>query len=54
MVVVDTLMFPYDKEHQTFVNVYEGDDLTTQVILDDDHTRTEYFAGTRRVGWQFN
>jgi hydrogenase/urease accessory protein HupE len=48
LVAVDTLMFPYDKEHQTFVNMYEEDDLTSQYILDDDHTRTEYFAGTRQ------
>jgi hydrogenase/urease accessory protein HupE len=48
MVAVDTLMFPYDKEHQTFVNIYEGDELTNQFILNDRYTRTEYFAGTRQ------
>ena len=48
MVSVSTLMFPYDANHQTFVNVYEGDTLTSQVILDRNHTQTEYFAGTRQ------
>jgi hydrogenase/urease accessory protein HupE len=47
-VAVDTQMFPYDKEHQTFVNIYEEDALLSQYILDDESTRTEYFAGTRQ------
>jgi hydrogenase/urease accessory protein HupE len=45
---VDTLMFPYDPVHQTFVNVYERGELTSQMILDRNRTRTEYFAGTRQ------
>jgi hydrogenase/urease accessory protein HupE len=48
MIAVDTVMFPYDKEHQTFVNIYEEDDLTNQYILDEELTRAEYFAGTRQ------
>src|SRR5262249_34880823 len=47
-VSVSTLMFPYDPNHQTFVNVYEADTLTSQIILDVNHTQTEYFAGTRQ------
>jgi len=47
-VSVSTLMFPYDPMHQTFVNVYEADTLTSQTILDASHTTTEYFAGTRQ------
>jgi hydrogenase/urease accessory protein HupE len=47
-VSVSTLMFPYDENHQTFVNVYENDALTSQVILDRNHTNTEYYAGTRQ------
>jgi hypothetical protein len=39
--------FPYDPNHQTFLNVYEGTDLT-QAILDDRRTDFEYFAGTRQ------
>jgi hypothetical protein len=41
-------MFPYDPAHQTFVNVYERDDLTLQAILDLGKTRLEYFPGSRQ------
>ena len=40
-------MFPYDPQHQTFLNIYEGESLT-QAILDGGHDRFEYFAGTRQ------
>lgn len=40
-------LFPYDTNHKTFVNVYEGDALT-QAILDRTKTSFEYFAGTRQ------
>jgi hydrogenase/urease accessory protein HupE len=41
-------MFPYDPQHQTFINVYEGEDLTSQAILDASRSQFEYFAGTRQ------
>ncbi len=47
-VAVNTVMFPYDPVHQTFVNVYEGETLTSQMILDARHPQIEYFAGTRQ------
>jgi len=40
-------MFPYDPQHQTFLNVYEGTGLT-QAILDGGRDRFDYFAGTRQ------
>jgi|KBSSwiStaDraftv2_1062776.scaffolds.fasta_scaffold14223_5 hydrogenase/urease accessory protein HupE len=40
-------MFPYDTAHQTFVNVYEGDTLTLQAILDLAKTRLDYYSGSR-------
>jgi hydrogenase/urease accessory protein HupE len=40
-------MFPYDPQHQTFLNIYEGDALT-QAILDGGRTSFDYFAGTRQ------
>jgi hydrogenase/urease accessory protein HupE len=40
-------LFPYDANHKTFVNVYEGDALA-QAILDRSKTTFEYFAGTRQ------
>lgn len=43
---VGTLMFPYDPQHKTFVNVYESGAVTAQAILDKDRTAFEYFAGT--------
>jgi hydrogenase/urease accessory protein HupE len=47
-VSLSAAMFPYDENHQTFVNVYENDALMSQVILDRNHIRTEYYAGTRQ------
>ena len=47
-IAVTTVMFPYDPQHQTFINVYEADALTSQAILDKSRTRFEYFAGTRQ------
>jgi hydrogenase/urease accessory protein HupE len=41
------VMFPYDPQHQTFLNVYDGEALT-QAILDAGHEKFEYFAGTRQ------
>ena len=45
---VDTVLFPYDLTHQTFLNVYEGDVLMQQSIFDVAHTGADYYAGTRR------
>jgi len=45
---VDARMFPYDTAHQTFVNVYEGDMLTLQAILDVGKTRLDYYSGSRQ------
>ena len=46
-VTVAATMFPYDPNHQTFINVYERESLT-QAILDRGRTEFEYFAGTRQ------
>lgn len=47
IVHVETAMFPYDPNHQTFLNVYEGSNLT-QAILDGRRPEFDYFAGTRQ------
>jgi hydrogenase/urease accessory protein HupE len=47
VVRVATAMFPYDPNHQTFLNVYEGSSLT-QAILDVRRSEFDYFAGTRQ------
>ena len=44
---VRTLMFPYDPQHKTFLNVYEDGAVAAQAILDKDRVAFEYFAGTR-------
>jgi hydrogenase/urease accessory protein HupE len=45
---VVTLMFPYDPQHKTFLNVYENGAVAAQAILDKDRTAFEYFTGTRQ------
>jgi len=44
-------MFPYDLQHQTFVNVYEGGELRTQAILGNGRFDVEYFTGSRQGTW---
>src|SRR4051812_13470439 len=41
-------LFPYDPNHQTFVNVYERDVLTTQQVLSAARPATEYYTGGRQ------
>jgi hydrogenase/urease accessory protein HupE len=45
---LDARLFPYDPQHQTFVNVYEDGALRQQVILDGSRTSIEYFSGSAR------
>ena len=45
---VTAVLFPYDPAHQTFVNFYESDALTSQAILDRSHPTLEYFVGDRQ------
>ena len=45
---VSTLMFPYDPQHKTFLNVYENGAVAAQAILDKDRKSFEYFSGTRQ------
>jgi hypothetical protein len=43
---LDATLFPYDANHQTFVNVYEDDALRQQAILDARHPSFTYYAGS--------
>ena len=45
---VEATLFPYDPQHQTFVNVYEGGVLATQAILGRGRGRVEHFTGSRQ------
>ena len=48
VITVSAHLFPYDPVHQTFINVYEGDELVTQAILDGTRTEFEHITGTRQ------
>ena len=39
-------LFPYDRFHQTFVNVYEGESLRQQFIFASDSEPDRYYRGT--------
>ena len=43
---VSVHLFPYDPNHQTFVNVYEDGRLVNQAILSSRRTSAEHFTGT--------
>jgi hydrogenase/urease accessory protein HupE len=47
-VTVSTVMFPYDPQHQTFVNFYERGTLASQAILDRGRSESDFFSGTRQ------
>jgi hydrogenase/urease accessory protein HupE len=47
LVSVSSDLFPYDPNHRTFLNVYEGESLV-QAILEQGRPRFDYFAGTRQ------
>jgi HupE/UreJ protein len=48
VVTVRALLFPYDPNHQTFLNVYENGELRWQGIVDVNHPSVDYVAGTTR------
>jgi hydrogenase/urease accessory protein HupE len=45
---ISALLFPYDPNHQTFVNIYEEGELTRQVILNRFENHTDHVLGTRQ------
>lgn len=47
MVGIASTLFPYDSNHQTFLNIYEQQ-ILTQAILDRVHAQFEYFPGSRQ------
>jgi hydrogenase/urease accessory protein HupE len=46
LVRIRARLFPYDPNHQTFVNVYEQGALAHQAILDADRPSADYYRGT--------
>src|SRR4029077_5605541 len=43
---IHAVMFPYDRLHQTFVNVYEDGQLRQQFVLSVDNPYRTYYTGT--------
>ena len=43
---IQCALFPYDSQHQTFLNVYEEGRLIRQEIFDKDHATRAYFSGS--------
>lgn len=43
---VDAHLFPYDRAHQTFVNIYEGGELRQQFLFAADTPPQTHYAGT--------
>jgi hydrogenase/urease accessory protein HupE len=48
LIKIQSALFPYDPQHQTFLNVYEAGTLTRQEIFNKDHSSFEYFTGGRQ------
>jgi hypothetical protein len=48
---IEASLFPYDVDHQTFVNIYEGGELKQQAILDAQRRMLRFFRGTTQGRW---
>jgi hypothetical protein len=48
VVTVHAFLFPYDPQHQTFLNFYEQDTVAAQAILSTSRRQFDYFSGTRQ------
>lgn len=48
---VEALLFPYDSNHQTFVNVYERGELRLQAILDARRQSLTFYRGSLQGRW---
>jgi hydrogenase/urease accessory protein HupE len=48
MLTVNASLFPYDPQHQTFLNIYERGAIASQAILSPGRGQFEYFGGTRQ------
>ena len=46
--VIQALLFPYDPNHQTFINIYEGGELAWQEVMNRARTRAVFYTGTRQ------
>jgi hydrogenase/urease accessory protein HupE len=46
LLTIDTNLFPYDSQHQTFINIYESDQLRQQLIFNAGTQEHTYYLGT--------
>jgi hydrogenase/urease accessory protein HupE len=46
-----TVLFPYDPQHQTFINIYEAGTLKHQAILDATNDTLTYYSGDAQGRW---
>lgn len=45
---VEGPLFPYDAQHETYLNLYESGTLRHQDLLDHDRTRYDHYTGSRQ------
>lgn len=50
-IAIRAYIFPYDRIHQTFINIYEDTALKLQLILDASHQNAEYYSGSTQGRW---
>ena len=48
---IDARLFPYDPNHQTFINIYERGELRQQAILDSRRPQARYYDGSLQGRW---
>jgi hydrogenase/urease accessory protein HupE len=48
---IDARLFPYDPNHQTFINIYEGGALRQQAILDSSAPAMQFYSGSLQGRW---
>jgi hydrogenase/urease accessory protein HupE len=46
MITVNASFFPYDPQHQTFLNFYDRDRIASQAIISRGRSQVDYFGGT--------
>lgn len=51
MLDVHALLFPYDANHQSFINIYEAGRLKHQAILDARRSTLRYYSGSLQGRW---
>ena len=45
---IEARLFPYDPQHETYLNVYERDSLRLQALLDARHAEARHYTGGRQ------